>query len=253
MPRTLVSILSASLLLLLLASCTQKSNEAAFGKGNTPATASTSGNTPPLNTDKKKASYIVGVDIAKTLQPVAGELDPDAVAAGLTATLRGEPSKIDEATAARIRQSFSQQMRTRAENQQTAQASRNKQQGEAFLAQNKAKPGVKTTASGLQYEVLRAGNGPVPRATDNLSLHYTGSTLDGAKFDSSYDRNEPAELVPDQALPGLREALLLMPIGSKYRIWLPSSLAYGANGAPQIGADAALVYEVELLDVAKSR
>ena len=127
----------------------------------------------------------------------------------------------------------------------------NRRAGAEFLAANKTKPGVMTTASGLQYQVLTAGNGPQPTATSRVRVHYVGKLLDGTEFDSSVARGEPAEFGLNQVIAGWTEGVALMPVGSKYRFWIPSDLAYGANGAPggKIGPDATLTFDVELLGI----
>ena len=122
--------------------------------------------------------------------------------------------------------------------------------GEAFLAENKNKPGVRSTDSGLQYQVITEGRGAKPAATDRVRVHYTGTLLDGTKFDSSVDRGTPAEFALNGVIPGWTEALQLMSVGSKYKLFIPSELAYGENGTPgPIGPNATLIFEVELLEI----
>ncbi len=123
-----------------------------------------------------------------------------------------------------------------------------------FLAENGKKPGVTTTASGLQYQVMTAGKGDAkPKASDSVKVHYTGTLLDGTKFDSSYDRKEPAQFVLNSVVPGWTEALQLMPVGAKYKLWIPAKLGYGAEGTPggPIPPNSTLVFEVELLEIVK--
>ncbi len=128
----------------------------------------------------------------------------------------------------------------------------NRKLGEAYLADNAKRPGIVTTASGLQYEVLTQGDGPVPAATDQVKVHYTGRLIDGTVFDSSVERGEPATFGVTQVIPGWVEALQLMPVGSKWRLHIPSALAYGPNGAGGvIGPDATLIFDVELLEIVK--
>ena len=128
----------------------------------------------------------------------------------------------------------------------------NKQQGAAFLAANKSKPGVKTTASGLQYKVLKAGNGPTPKATDKVRTHYHGTLIDGTVFDSSVQRGEPAEFPVSGVIRGWTEALQLMKVGDKWQLFIPSELAYSARGAGGvIGPNSTLVFEIELLEILK--
>ncbi len=125
-------------------------------------------------------------------------------------------------------------------------------EGEAFLAENKTKEGVQTTASGLQYKVIKAGNGAKPQATDKVKVNYRGKLLDGSEFDSSYSRNQPAEFAVNQVIPGWTEALQLMPVGSSWEVYIPYNLAYGEQGAGrQIPPYSTLVFEVELLSIEK--
>ena len=126
-------------------------------------------------------------------------------------------------------------------------------EGQAFLAKNAKAPGVVTTASGLQYQVVTEGKGPKPKAGDVVRVHYKGATLDGKTFDSSYDRGQPVVFPLDQVVPGWQEGLQLMPVGSKYKLWIPGNLGYGEKGTPggPIGPNATLVFDVELIDIVK--
>jgi len=126
---------------------------------------------------------------------------------------------------------------------------KNLEEGTKFLAENKKKPNVKTTESGLQYQILRQGNGPKPGATDIVLAHYVGTFLDGKKFDSSYDRGQPAEFALNGVIPGWTEGLQLMSKGSKFKFWVPAELGYGAEGQGNMPPNATLVFEVELQDV----
>jgi len=136
---------------------------------------------------------------------------------------------------------------------QQAVAEKNRSEGAAFLAQNRTQKGVLTTPSGLQYMVLREGSGPRPLPTDTVTVNYEGKLLDGTVFDSSYARGEPAQFPLNRVIAGWTEGVALMPVGAKYRFWIPSDLAYGANGAPGgvIGPDATLTFDVELLGIAQ--
>ena len=134
-----------------------------------------------------------------------------------------------------------------------AKARTNAEAGPKFLAENAKKPGVQSTESGLQYQVVTQGTGPKPKESDVVKVQYKGTELDGKVFDSSYDRGEPATIPLAQVVPGWREGILLMPVGSKYKLWIPSKLAYGENpppGAP-FGPNATLAFEVELLEIVK--
>jgi FKBP-type peptidyl-prolyl cis-trans isomerase len=132
---------------------------------------------------------------------------------------------------------------------QEAKAKGNIEAGEKFLAQNKTKPGIKTTVSGLQYEVLKEGNGPKPEATDTVTVHYAGTLLNGEEFDNSYKRGEPISLPLNGVIRGWTEALQLMPLGSKYKLYIPYQLGYGTQGAGSIPPGSVLIFEVELLKI----
>lgn len=149
-------------------------------------------------------------------------------------------------------QEFSQKARDAKMQKRDELAATNLSAGKAFLEANKAKAGITTTASGLQYEVITQGTGPQPKPSDTVSVNYRGTLIDGTQFDSSYDRGQPAQFQLDAVIPGWTEALQLMPVGSKYRIYVPAELAYGERGAGgQIGPNAALIFEVELLSIDK--
>jgi FKBP-type peptidyl-prolyl cis-trans isomerase len=149
-------------------------------------------------------------------------------------------------------QSFMSQLQEHVMSQRKLQGDSNRAAGEAYLAENAKRAGVQTTASGLQYEVLTAGTGPRPKATDRVRVHYRGTLIDGKEFDNSYTRGEPAIFAVNEVVPGWSEAVQLMPVGSKYRVVLPPSLGYGDAGAPpDIPPSATLVFEVELLGIEK--
>ena len=146
---------------------------------------------------------------------------------------------------------FSQQMQTKMQAKASAAGAKNKTQGAAFLAKNKTVKGVYTTPSGLQYMVLRQGAGPRPKPSQHVRVNYRGTLLDDTVFDSSYDRGQPAEFGLDQVIPGWAEGVSLMPVGAKYRFWIPGDLAYGAKGTPggPVGPNATLVFDVELMAI----
>ncbi|MBX3725556.1 MAG: FKBP-type peptidyl-prolyl cis-trans isomerase [Xanthomonadales bacterium] len=203
-----------------------------------------------LTTDRQKVSYMVGMDLGRNLTQIQDELDVAVLVQGLQDTLAGRPTKLTEEQANQVKQDFMQKLQARAVEERTAQATANRTEGEAFLAENKNKPGVRSTESGLQYQVITEGRGSKPAATDRVRVHYVGTLLDGTKFDSSIDRGTPAEFALNGVIPGWTEALQLMSVGSKYKLFIPSDLAYGENGTPgPIGPNATLIFEVELLEI----
>jgi len=202
-----------------------------------------------LETEKDKFSYTVGMDLAKMLDSIKGEIDPEIVIGAFKTALAGGTLQLTEEQAAAIRKAFQERMQAQQAMVAQAASGKNVMEGKVFLAENGSKPGVKATASGLQYQVLRAGNGPKPAATDTVRVHYLGTLLDGTKFDSSYDRNEPAQFALNQVIPGWTEGVALMPVGSKYKFWIPAALGYGERGAGPIGPNATLTFEVELLEI----
>ncbi|MFT4197169.1 MAG: FKBP-type peptidyl-prolyl cis-trans isomerase [Pseudoxanthomonas sp.] len=280
-----------------------------------------------LNTDKDKVSYAIGMDLARSLAPVADYVDVAALQTAIQGALAGAKPELSEdearATDQALRTAVAinsgqvpkgmppgmqapavdkvkagkliggymmgpqlasvkddielpvliQALRTSlakgqpllseqeamatlqafAARRQASAAQRNREAAAAFLSKNKNEKGVVTTPSGLQYLVLRQGSGARPTANSTVSVNYEGKLLDGTVFDSSYKRGEPAQFALGSVVPGWTEGLQLMPVGSKYRFWVPSQLGYGAQGAPQggIGPDAMLTFDVELLGIVK--
>ena len=199
---------------------------------------------------EKRASYALGMDIGNSVQQFAVYLDREALVNGLFDALserepRFSPEEVNELVMELLANAQKENARRRGE-----QAETNMQEGEEFLAENKAKDGVVETASGLQYIVLEQGEGPSPVAADRVTVHYEGKLLDGKVFDSSYERGEPAEFLLGAVIAGWTEGVQLMKVGSKYRFFLPSDLAYGERGAGQdIGPNATLIFEVELVSI----
>ena len=203
-----------------------------------------------LSTDKEKASYMVGMDVANGVRQIKDEIDVEIMVQALRTSLADGKTLLTDAEAQTVRESFQQMFRSKMEAKRKAMAETNKAEGEKFLAANKTKAGVKTTASGLQYQVIKEGTGTKPSATSMVKVHYTGTLIDGTKFDSSVDRGTPAEFALNGVIPGWTEALQLMKAGSKYKLFIPSALAYGDNGTPGvIGPNATLIFDVELLEV----
>lgn len=205
-----------------------------------------------LDTPLKRSSYAVGVDIANGMKKSDLALDAEAFAAGFKAG-QGGTSVLSEAEVRTEVMALQKQARESMMKKQEAaamDAPKNKEAGQKFLAENKAKEGVVVTASGLQYTVLKAAEGPKPKATDRVTVHYTGKLLDGKVFDSSVERGEPATFALNQVIPGWTEGVQLMSKGAKYLFWIPSDLAYGDRGAGgSIPPGSTLMFEVELLEI----
>jgi FKBP-type peptidyl-prolyl cis-trans isomerase FkpA/FKBP-type peptidyl-prolyl cis-trans isomerase FklB len=199
--------------------------------------------------ERKRNSTMIGMDIAKSLEPIKDEVDVDALAAALRASFAGKSTGMTAEEADKLRTEFGAKMQAKLAKKAAEAGMKNLAEGEAFLAANKTKPGVRETASGLQYQVIRMGNGALPKATDKVRVNYVGTLLDGTKFDSSYDNGQPVEFALNQVIAGWSEGVALMPVNSKFKFWVPSKLGYGPNGQGPIGANATLVFEVELLGI----
>ena len=200
---------------------------------------------------KDKVGYLVGADVGRSLAPIKDELEvPVLMQAIRTSFAKGKPL-LSEAELATVRQAFQLKVQNKMMAQVAALGEKNRSEGSAFLTQNKATKGVFTTGSGLQYMVLRQGAGPRPKATDRVRVNYRGTLLDGTEFDSSYGRGQPAEFALNQVIAGWTEGVSMMPVGSKFKFWVPGDLAYGPKGMPQggIGPNATLVFEVELMAI----
>ncbi len=205
-----------------------------------------------LTTKSEKMSYALGANIGASIKPAAAEIDYEALIQGVKDTLEGRKPLLTAAETQKLLGELNALMRTKSNEKSKKLAEKNMQEGEAFLAENKEKAGVTTTASGLQYEVMKEGSGAKPQKTDRVSVHYAGTLIDGTEFDSSYKRGSPAAFAVTGVIKGWTEVLQLMNVGSKYRVSIPSDLAYGLRGSPPtIGPNATLIFEVELLDIVK--
>jgi len=202
-------------------------------------------------TPKGKIGYAVGQDIGKSLMRIKDEVDVASLKQGLGDALAGKSSMTEEETR-QVLQDFQVALMTKQGQVSQVSGDKNAQEGKEFLAKNAKEAGVVTTKSGLQYRVVSEGTGLRPKVTDKVKVHYRGTLLNGKEFDSSYKRNEPAVFPVNGVIPGWTEALQLMKVGSKYKVFVPSNLAYGAAGAGQdIGPNATLVFDVELLGIVK--
>ncbi|MFC7301936.1 FKBP-type peptidyl-prolyl cis-trans isomerase [Cognatiluteimonas weifangensis] len=208
---------------------------------------------PGLATEKDQVSYMIGMAMAKQWEPIKDEIDVDVLARAIKSAFAGDKLLLTDEQAAKISESFGERMQAKQIAKLQTEARQNAEAGAAFLADNGKKPGVQTTASGLQYQVLSAGDGAKPKPTDSVRVNYKGSLLDGTVFDDSTRHGGPATIPLQQVVPGWQEGIALMPVGSKYRFWIPAALGYGEQGTPggPIPPNATLVFEVELLDIAK--
>ncbi|AQG80236.1 peptidylprolyl isomerase [Spirosoma montaniterrae] len=221
--------------------------------GAKPAATTKPAASASLATPRDSISYSIGLYMAQNLkQNGMNDLNTTVLIRGLEDALKGQKTQLSQEQAGQILNAFGQKKMAAQQAEAMKASAENKQIGNAFLTENKAKAGVTTTTSGLQYSVQKEGTGAKPTATDRVKVHYTGKLLDGKVFDSSVERGQPAEFGVSEVIKGWTEALQLMPVGSKWTLYIPSDLAYGDRGA---GADikpgSTLVFDVELLDIVK--
>ena len=203
-----------------------------------------------LKTQRDKISYIIGMDAGKNLKVQSIDVDPDIFMKGFKDALSGNKSLLSDDIIKESMAVFQDEIMKKHEDELKKAAAQNKKEGEAFLAENKKKEGVVTLASGLQYKVIKEGDGKSPKETDTVTVNYQGTFIDGAEFDSSYKRNQPATFQVNGVIPGWTEALQLMKAGSKWQLYIPAGLAYGEQGAGRvIGPNATLIFDVELLSI----
>ena len=194
-----------------------------------------------------RLSYIVGANLGRQLAADGLEVNMDKIVEGIQDMLDGKDMRLTQD----VVQSTMQELQTVVQEKQAAQAEVNKQKGEAFLAENGQKDGVVTLDNGLQYKIIAEGSGNKPSATDTVSVHYTGTLVDGTKFDSSRDRGAPATFGVGQVIPGWTQVLQLMPVGSRWEVYIPAELGYGMQAPPgsKIGPNSTLIFDVELLGI----
>ncbi|MDA3884470.1 MAG: FKBP-type peptidyl-prolyl cis-trans isomerase [Candidatus Delongbacteria bacterium] len=236
MKRVVVIILTI-LVVLGLNSCTKQKNKRMTKED--------------LKTKDQKSSYVFGVDIGN-IASSKDRFEIEAFVQGVKDQLEGKGTLLNKGEMQLIRDDTRKQL-AKMEKVDTSSndSENNASEGERFLADNLEKEGVKVTSSGLQYKIIIQGKGVKPKSEDRIKVHYSGSLINGEEFDSSYKRGEPVSFKLSQVIKGWQEGLTLMPVGSKYMLYIPSKLAYGTNGKGNIPSNSVLIFEVELLDIIK--
>ena len=245
-------ILSAAAMLLIGAAFAQQ--DAATPAQ--PAPAATPKHTPDakahqgLTTDKEKQSYAVGMNLGENLKSQSVDIDPNLLLKGMKDSMAGGKTLLTQDEEHATLMALQTGLRKTMMEKMQKVADKNKTEGAAFLATNKSKPGVVTLPSGLQYKILQPGTGPKPTSSDSVSTNYRGTLIDGTEFDSSYKRGQAATFPVTGVIKGWTEALQLMPVGSKWQLYVPASLAYGDKAAsPVLGPNATLIFDVELISI----
>jgi FKBP-type peptidyl-prolyl cis-trans isomerase FklB len=200
-------------------------------------------------TEKDKQSYAIGLNVGRSLHRDDVDIEPKFLLQGLQDALANGKVQLTDDQIKTVMTALQTQVRQKMEAKRLAEVETNKKEGAAFLAANAKKEGVVTLPSGLQYKILTPGTGPKPTATDTVVCNYSGTLLDKTEFDSSYKRGKPSTFPVTGVIKGWTEALQLMPVGSKWQIYIPSDLAYGERGKPPIGPNATLVFDLELLSI----
>jgi FKBP-type peptidyl-prolyl cis-trans isomerase FklB len=252
----LVTILTVGMMLLGLsmAQTTGKSQTPPSTQPSPAASPAASETPSPFTNEKDKVSYALGMNIAAglgaNLKRQNVELNNDVLVQAIKDGLSGGKTLMTEAEAQNTLRQFMTELQQKQEAKMKEAGDANKKEADTFLAANKSKPGVVTLPDGLQYKIVKEGTGPKPAATDTVTVNYRGTLINGTEFDSSYKRGEPATFPVGGVIKGWTEALQLMPVGSKWELYIPPDLAYGARGAGNdIGPNAALIFEVELLSI----
>ena len=201
-----------------------------------------------LKDQKDKLSYSIGMQLGGSFKAQGIDVNPETLAQAIKDTLAGK-TLLTEQEAGEVMQKGGNEMRAKEAAKAVEGGAKNSKEGAAFLAANAKKEGVKTLPSGLQYKIIKAGTGKIPKATDTVTTHYRGTFIDGKEFDSSYKRNEPASFPVGGVIAGWTEALKLMPVGSKWQLFIPSELAYGDQGRPGIPPASTLIFDIELISI----
>lgn len=203
-----------------------------------------------LSTQKAKLSYALGLNIGAGVKSQPVDIDPDILARGLKDAMTGAKPLLTDAEAKAALTQAQNELREQQQAKIKQEGDANKKEGDAFLAANKAKDGVVTLPDGLQYKILTAGTGPKPTATDSVTCNYRGTLVNGKEFDSSYKRGQPVTFPVNGVIKGWQEALPLMPVGSKWQLFVPADLAYGDHAmSSDLGPNSTLIFEVELLSI----
>jgi FKBP-type peptidyl-prolyl cis-trans isomerase FklB len=207
-----------------------------------------------FKTYKEKVSYVIGVDIGKGMKDQSLDIDSDVLVKGLKDGITGAGKAMTDEEMRQVLTAFQKDMAEKYAQKMKVVGEKNKKEGEAFLEANKKKEGVKTLPSGLQYKVIREGNGPTPKAKDTVTANYRGTLIDGTEFDSSYKHKMRARFVVKDVMPGWTEPLQLMKVGSTWQIFVPSRLAYGEQGLGNVvGPNATVIYEMELISASPGK
>src|SRR4030042_3271558 len=207
-----------------------------------------------LKDAKDKTSYSMGISIGNNLKNQSVDVNPDIIAQGIKDALTGGERLMTDEEVRDTITALQKEIQTKNNERMKELADKNKKEGEEFLAGNKKKEGVVTLPSGLQYKVIKEGDGEIPKLTDTVTVNYLGTLIDGTEFDSSYKRGQPVTFPVNGVIPGWPEALQLMKVGSKWQLFIPSNLAYGERGGGRnIGANSTLIFDVELLSIEKAK
>jgi len=228
---------------------TAKPAQTPAAKSGTAAASKASPAPLTLKTPSQKVSYALGMGLGKNLKRDSVEVDPAIILRGLKDALAGNKLLLTDEEAKAVIVELNNELRAKAEAKAKATALENKMKGDAFLAENKTKDGVVTLPSGLQYKIITQGTGPKPAADDVVNCNYRGTLIDNTEFDSSYKRGQPLKISVGGVIKGWTEALQLMPVGSKWQLFIPSDLAYGERAPSAIGPNSTLIFDVELLSI----